>query len=147
MPKLYHVSRFSNLTTLIPKAPQNILTHYGLEDGVTKRVSFAPSIALCLRGLGLAKIITNKDLFVYSPVNVDRKYLLKPKPEQVPDVRLTNEYWYLKPVNVKLVAVIRGGKVIDPRVYFIGGPKSPLFSISNGYEYQVTKRYRNRVKK
>lgn len=147
MPRLYHVSRFPNVTTLIPKAPQNILTHYGLEDGVTKRVSFAPSIAHCLRGIGQAKTITNKDLFVYSPVNVDQKYLLKPKPDQVPDVRLTNEYWYLRPVNVKLVAVIRGGKVIDPRVYFIGGPKSPLFSISNGYEYQVTKRYRNRVKK
>lgn len=141
MPKLYHVSKVPNITVLTPKIPQNILTAHGLEDSVTHRISFAPTIAGCLRGIGHG--LKGRILYVYTPISIDKKHLIKPKPEQVPDVRLTNEYWYLKPVNVKLAYVIKGGNVIDPKVFYIGGRDSALFSISKGLEYEIKQRYRN----
>lgn len=138
--RLYHISLTPNLTTLVPKIPSHFLTKHLLEEGKTKRISFSPSIKNCLRAVGAKK---NKTYYVYSPTAIDVKYLYRPSREEVPDSRLTNEYWYLKPVNVKLVAVVKAGRIIDPKVFYIGGRNSPIFGLSHGYEYETIRRYRN----
>lgn len=49
--RLYHISRNPKLTTLVPKKPKNGWVEYGIEEGKTGRVSFAPTIMGCVRGV------------------------------------------------------------------------------------------------
>lgn len=139
--RLYHVSRIPSLTRLMPKAPSNILTHYNMEDGITKRVCFAPSIKSCMRAVG--RSFGSKELYVYVPVGINQRYLKKPTVKEVPDAGFTHEIWYLKPVNVKCVAVIVPGEHFDPWVFPIGGSDSAIFGISKGTRYETVKRFRN----
>ena len=144
MIRLFHVSKIPNLTTLIPKAPNHFLTAHLLEEGVTKRVSFAPTIEKCLRAVQSHKGDT---YYVYVPTAIDKKYLRRVSIREVPDASLTGEYWYLKPVNVRLYGVIKAGKLFDGRVIRIGGAEAkrpadrPLFAISYNREYELLKRY------
>lgn len=136
---LFHVSKYPNLKTLIPKVPVHWATRHGLEEGVTARVSFATSIDRCLRAV---QSKPNTTFYVYVPVGIDKQYLRRPSIREVPDARLTNEYWYLKPVNVRLYGVIKSGKLIDARIYKIGYPEvSTIFGLSHGREYEMLKRY------
>ena len=137
--RLYHASLVPNLTTLIPKRPVHFLTKHLLEEGKTKRISFAPSIKSCLRGVNASK---GKTYYIYEPTSISDKYLYNPTREEVPDVGLTNEYWYLRPVNVRLVAVVKAGKIINPKVFYFD-PYASVFAVSNGREYETIKRYRN----
>lgn len=137
--RLYHASLVPNLTTLIPKRPVHFMTKHLLEEGKTKRVSFAPSIKNCLRGVGAS---TGKTYFIYEPTSINAKYLYRPTRAEVPDAGLTNEYWYLRPVNVRLVAVVKAGKVMSPKVFYFD-PYANVFGVSNGYSYETIKRYRN----
>ena len=139
--RLYHVSRNPNLTTLIPMRPRHFLTVHGLENGRRKRISFGRSVKGCLRALdGGGK--PGEDLYVYSPISINPKYLYRPTRKEVPDSRITNEYWYLRPVNVKLVAVVHRGKIVNPKVFYFD-PHSSVFGLSHGYEYETKLRYRN----
>lgn len=106
--KLYHVSKDPNLTILIPRVPKNGLVEQGGEDGIHKRVCFAPSIQQSLRAMDIP--VNRKTLYVYTPVGLNNRWIYKPKASQVPDVGLTGEIWYLRPCRVKLVEVIIGGK-------------------------------------
>jgi hypothetical protein len=106
--KLYHVSPNPDLKVLVPRVPKNPATQSFQEDGVHKRVCFAPSIQQALRAL--ASPINKETLYVYSPVGLNNRWIYKPKPTQVPDVGVTGEIWYLRPCQVKLVEVIVGGK-------------------------------------
>ena len=136
MQRFYHISPYPNITTLIPKVPKHFLTEHGHEEGRTPRISLAGSIKSCLRGVGSAK---NKVYYVYTPTSINPKYLRKVTRDMVPDSRLTHEWWYLRPLNVKLVAVIKGGEVYDNKVYYVG----PLVGVSSGYKYEYLKRYKN----
>lgn len=104
--KLYHISLNPRLTTLIPKKPKNGWVEYGIEDGVTKRVSFSPTIMGCVRGVddydGKGEVY-----YVYVPTSINQKYIIHPTMRQVPDVNYTHEVWYTKPVNVKRVGAIK----------------------------------------
>jgi hypothetical protein len=118
--KLYHVSDNPNLTTMIPRIPQNRLTRLGYENGTIGRICFAPTIGDCIAAAPRGRI--GELLYVYTPVNVDQNYVYKPKPSEVPDAKYSHEVWYLKPVSVKLVCVIVVG---DPylKQQFVG-PKA-----------------------
>lgn len=134
--RLYHASLIPDLTTLIPKTPSHFLTKHLLEEGITKRVCFAPSIKSCLRAIDAKK---NKIYYIYQPNGINEKYLYKPSREEVPDVSLTHEIWYLKPVSVRLVAVVVAGEVINTKVFYMG----PVFGLSHGHSYEVKKRFKN----
>lgn len=106
--RLYHVSDNPNLKTLIPRVPRNSATIQGLEDSGIKRISFAPSIQQAITGTN--RTVSGRILYVYQPVGINEKYLYKPNANQVYDVGITSEVWYLRPVEVKLTEVIVGGK-------------------------------------
>jgi hypothetical protein len=84
---------------------------------------------------------------VYTPVAIDKKYLKRVSVYEVPDARLTGEYWYLKPVNVRLYAVIKSGKIYNTSVFRVGGIEArrpndrPLYGVSGDREYELLKRY------
>lgn len=150
MINLFHVSTVPNLTTLIPKRPRHFLTTHFLEEGKTKRVSFAPSIQKCLRAVASKPGMV---YYVYVPTAIDKKYLHRVKISEVPDAQLTGEYWYLKPVNVRLYGVVKAGKLYNTRVFNvrgIGKVKSsfkPLFALSSDREYELLERYNQNGKK
>lgn len=104
--KLYHISQNPNLTTLIPLRPRNGWTEYGIENGTIERISFAPTIMGCVRGVDN---FSGKDsvYYVYQPTSISPKYLVQPTMRQVPDVNYTKEVWYTKPVNVIRVGAIQ----------------------------------------
>lgn len=150
MIKLFHVSKTPGISTLIPKVPDHFLTRHELEEGTTARISFAPSIEKCLRAVQSRPGIT---YYVYTPTFIDKKYLRRVSVYDVPDARLTGEYWYLRPAPVRLYAVIKSGKLYGAEVFRVGGvgkmrPKDrPLFAISNNREYELLERYNKRGNK
>lgn len=103
--KLFHISPVPNITTLIPKRPKNGFIDDGFEDGKVLRISLAPTIMGCVRGVDYG--YQEKIMYVYQPTSVNPKYLIQPTPRQVPDVRWTHEVWYTKPLNVKLIGAIK----------------------------------------
>lgn len=103
--KLYHISPYPMLTVLIPKKPSNHIVELGLEDGVTKRVSLAPTIMGCVRGVSDNQI--GAVYYVYEAMGLNPKYIVYPTQRQVPDVSHTHEVWYTKPVAVRKIGAIK----------------------------------------
>lgn len=116
--QLYHLSMNPNLRVLVPKVPNNFLVRNGYEDGRRKRISFATTIAGCLRGLSMN--VTGKVFYVYSPESLDQSAIIIPDLTMVPDARTTGEVWYMKPCRVKLIGIIEAGKMVYPRKYKYG---------------------------
>lgn len=137
--KLYHISQNPKLTTLIPSRPKNSWTEYGIEDGIHKRVSFAPTIMGCVRGVddmfGKGEVY-----YVYVPTSLSPKYIVKPTMRQVPDVNHTHEIWYTKPVNVKLVGAIEIQGPTSYKEIPIMQPKGRLSMKVYNYEYKKLKK-------
>lgn len=100
----YHLSS-ENLDGLLiyPRVPDNSMVRYGHEDGVTQRVSFAPTVGQCLRGF--AKDI--KDQVFYVHVASNTPTYIKPTQKQVPDVQVTGEIWATSPVTMKCIGIIK----------------------------------------
>lgn len=89
---------------LNPRIPTNYLIKNGFEDGITKRICFAPSIDKAL--MGLSRNLKGEKLYVHIPEDIDPKYIKKPTIEQVPDSKITGEIWVLKSVNLKCIGQI-----------------------------------------
>lgn len=106
--KLYHISKNPNLSVLIPRVPNNYITRLAIENANTGRVCFAPTIKDCISAIDSSP---GELYYVYTATGVDPKYIHKPKRSEVPDVKYTNEVWYLKPVNVKRIATVVVGDV------------------------------------
>lgn len=138
---LFHVSKYPDIKTLIPKKPMHWMVRHGLEEGKTPRISFATSIDRCLRSVQSRPGTT---YYVYVPVAIDRQYLKRPSRYEVPDVRLTNEYWYLKPVNVRLYGVIKSGELIDAKVFRLDPEIATAFGLSHGRKFEYMKRFNKR---
>lgn len=104
--KLYFVSEdnFDN-KTLQPRIPSNYMTKNGYEDGKTARVCFAPSIDKCL--MALSQKCTDMELYIHIPDNISKYEVLKPNISEVPDSKITNEYWICSPVKVKCIGKIK----------------------------------------
>lgn len=133
--KLYHVSPDPNLKVLIPRVPKNGVVNWGAEDGVHKRVCFAPSIQQALRAM--ARPVNKETLYVYTPVGLNNRWIYKPTPTQVPDVGVTNEIWYLRPCQVKLVEVIVGGRRL--------GKEAVLIELNNERRKKFMELYHPRI--
>lgn len=98
---LFHLSIDKNLTCLSVRVPACCLSDR--EDTITKRVCFSDNIKGCLSALQQS----DPFFYVYTPINLDEKYLYKPNSKQVPDCERTNETWYLKDVEVEFVGIIK----------------------------------------
>lgn len=133
---LFHVSKNPNIKTLVPKVPNNWLTQNGLEEARTPRISFATSVDRCLRGVYATPKTT---YYVYVPVSIDKNYLRRPSVKDVPDRRLTNEYWYLKPVNVRLYGIVKSGKFISKDIYRVALNRLKTLKSKSPEEYEYYK--------
>jgi hypothetical protein len=56
-------------------------------------------------------------LYIYIPTSLDKKYVYKPTPSEVPDVSVTHEIWYMAPVSVKRVGVLIVGDEIKHKLF------------------------------
>lgn len=107
--KLYHISP-TNLDgkVLHPRVPVNKLTKNGIEDGLTARVCFAPTIDKCL--MALSDNLKGKEFFVHVPV--DKTEYIDTTKKDVPDAKITKEKWVTMNVELKCVGKI---KVFDAK--------------------------------
>ena len=103
--KRYYRLTFKNMDgeTVQPSVPKNYFTKNGYEDGVTKRVCFAPDIGKCLMAMSMK--LTDMEFFVMIP---DGKYeIYKPSVKEVPDSKITGEVWIKEPVKLKCIGKIK----------------------------------------
>ena len=90
---------------LKPRVPDNFFTKNGYEDKTSPRISFAPSVGKCLAGL--SQNVEGKTYYVYSPEDISKCQVYKPKTKAVPDSAITDELWVANPTKVKQVAKIQ----------------------------------------
>ena len=112
LPSLYHVSQKNiNGVILTPRVPDNEFIKWGIEDGKTKRVSFAKSIGKCLMGLG--RNLLGQEFYVFEPdtshtsEKVLLEHLVVPTKEMVPDCHITKEVWITCPIKLKYKMMIK----------------------------------------
>lgn len=113
---------FNDGKVLYPRIPKNFLVDNGYEDDKTPRICFSTSIDKALTAL--SSNLKGKELFVYKPINIDDKYIIRPTIEQVPDSGITDEVWYTKTVKVKCVKKIRVIEAGDEEYYYRYGNKT-----------------------
>lgn len=125
---LYFVTKadMKSKTTLEPRIPQNFLTDNGFEDNKIKRVCFSTSINGAVTAL--SQNLKNTDLFVYSPIGIEKRDIYTPSISQVPDRSITGEVWIRKPVQIECIGKIH---VIDakknPQRYKYGNKIAELY--------------------
>ena len=145
VPKLYHIARKSmDGKELEPRIPDNEYIKWGIEDGKTKRVSFASSVKRCLRAIAGMPVGTEMYVHTIDKDSIDdktfRNHIVYPTRQQVPDVHLTSEVWVTCKVKLKLAYKIRitkiGGKHTFTATTADGKPftKQELFVRDREYE-------------
>ncbi|MGL6132360.1 MAG: hypothetical protein ACRCZ9_12180 [Fusobacteriaceae bacterium] len=101
--KLYHVSEdLADVKRLTPRVPDNHLVENGFEDKTTPRVCFCLSIDDAL--IAMSRNLSGKTLHVYTcNVDPDTKDFIPSEKltGKVPDVLVTHEVWWLKPIDTK----------------------------------------------
>lgn len=103
---LYHVSENAHLMHMLPRIPET--AYEGFEDVVTPRVCFSTSIDGAIIAIDpLVHPKLNPFLYVYKPVDYDINLIHRPTYEEVPDVIITNEIWYLGPIDVYPIGIVR----------------------------------------
>lgn len=109
--ELFYISSISDLDRklLYPQVPINKFTKNKFEDWKTKRIVFYPTIDKAL--MGLDQNLTGMTLYVYSPIGISKESLIKPDISMTPKSFLTDEYWYLQSVELRLL----GSLVINKR--------------------------------
>lgn len=118
---LFFISdKYMDGAILNPRIPDNYFTQNGYEDITTPRVCFCSKVNNCLTALG--QNVSGKEFYVYSPSTREGLEVWQPNEHSVPDFKVTNEYWILKPVQLKLVGRIRcTGSVGDGQRFTYGG--------------------------
>lgn len=118
---LFFISdKYMDGAILNPRIPDNYFTQNGYEDITTPRVCFCSKVNNCLTALG--QNVSGKEFYVYSPSTREGLEVWQPNEHSVPDFKATNEYWVLKPVQLKLIGRIRcTGSVGDGKRFTYGG--------------------------
>ena len=118
---LFFISdKYMDGAILNPRIPDNYFTQNGYEDITTPRVCFCSKVNNCLTALG--QNVSGKKFYVYSPATREGLEVWQPNEHSVPDSKVTNEYWILKPVQLKLVGRIRcTGSIGDGKRFTYGG--------------------------
>jgi hypothetical protein len=107
--QLFHISAGKlKYDKLVPRVPKTVDSNND-ENTTIKRVCFGKSINDCISAVPYGG--ENLDLIrrvwhVYSPINIDIKYLYQPTEKDVPDIKRTNEIWYLKECDIKYLGMI-----------------------------------------
>jgi hypothetical protein len=134
--QLFHISAGKlKYDKLVPRVPKTVDSNND-ENTTIKRVCFGKSINDCISAVPYGG--ENLDLIrrvwhVYSPINIDIKYLYQPTEKDVPDIKRTNEIWYLKECDIKYLGMI-----------FVTGAKntSKVFKdAKNNVEWHKTHKY------
>lgn len=129
---LYHISEKPLGKFLRPRIPKNFMTASGYEDNTTSRVSFCPSIEKCL--MALSADIDGKEFYVYKLVKAND--LVKPSEAEVPDSKLTEEFWSLGLCEIEFECKINNVESYGSGIeYDYGDKKARLFN----YTYEVVK--------
>ena len=118
---LFFISdKYMDGAILNPRIPDNYFTQNGYEDITTPRVCFCSKVNNCLTALG--QNVSGKEFYVYSPSTREGLEVWQPNEHSVPDFKATNEYWVLKPVQLKLIGRIRcTGSVGGGKRFTYGG--------------------------
>lgn len=113
--RLYHLSTNPNLSTMIPRIPPYNRIKIGFENGTVKRVCFAPTIKNALSAVpsGSPGVLH----YIYVAVSPKASLIYKPTSEDVPEVSMTHEIWYLGPINVKKVGILVIGDKHSPEEF------------------------------
>ena len=113
--KLYHVSKENlNGKVLHPRIPENKLTKNNLEEALTPRVCFAPTIDRCL--MALSQNLENQILYVHVPV--DKTKYSDVSKHQVADAKVTKEKWVTYDVELKCIGKIKVLSAKDKKYKF-----------------------------
>lgn len=117
--RFFHLSPTLLSPVLSPRIPNNKLTQIGVEDSITPRVCFAPTVDQCLLAIHNSE---NESYYVYEPLYYSELKLITSyelrKHKSVPDVSVTQECWSTVPVKLCLVGKV---KVLNPteRVFMV----------------------------
>ena len=98
-PVFYHVSLNDDLQTLVPRIPSSSM--FG-ENISIPRVCVSPDIEKCIQAIPASRISAGTIIYVYKPKMINGTRYYKPSKREVPDRNLTDEYWILDDVVVKL---------------------------------------------
>lgn len=128
--KLYFISSLDNLNGDIigPRVPNNFLVSNKIGDYKTKRVCFYPSIDKALISLSSFQELSGKKFYIYRPRNINFDSLYKPNISEVPNCFLTDEYWYLKDVEIRYITSITV-KDKEEELSFRYGPRSTKVTV------------------
>lgn len=105
---LYYASTLLGLdkNMLEPKIPKTFMTTNKIDDWKIKRICFYPKVWQAISGMTGGKLENGLTIYIYSPLNLRNESLIKPGITQVPSSIVTDEYWYLAPIRLKLVGTI-----------------------------------------
>lgn len=122
---LYYISLYPGLEKEIisPAVPNNFLTREKFQDNKTKRIRLYNTIEDALGGLFLGQKLENSELYVYSPMNINKESLIEPNDIlTAPYYNCINELWYLKTCRLKPLGKI---KVLDLKEtkHYLYGPR------------------------
>jgi len=145
--KLYHLSPVEDneLTTMIPRVPDNNMTRSGSEDNITKRISFAPSIGKCLAAIAKENL-KGKVFRVYALDYMPKGFY--PSTKQVEDAEITKEYWVTEPISENKLIYLGKIKVLQakPRNLDFEDVINRYPEITNEGAIHLNKIYKNKEK-
>lgn len=125
--ELFYISTSSELDreVISPKVPINFFTKNKISDWKVKRVCFYPSIDQALSSM-YPQDLTGMELYVYSPLGIRNESLIKPGITEVPEAWITDEYWYLVPIELRLKGIIKVNGKKGTGMDFRYGPRQTL---------------------
>lgn len=120
---LYYISSLPDLDrkTIRPQVPVSMMTRNKFEDWKTKRICLYPGVDKALTGMN--QNLTGMTLYVYSPQGISMESLIKPSITEVPTAWITDEYWYLSSVQLRLVGSVTVKERIEPGLSYRYGPR------------------------
>lgn len=120
---LYYISTSPDLDkkVIYPKIPNTLMVNNKIKDWKTKRICLYPSIDKALTSLD--QNLSNMILYIYSPIDVRKESLYKPNIVEVPEKSITEEYWYLAPIQLKLLGKIEVKDKILPSMKYRYGKR------------------------
>lgn len=139
--KLYHISFRNDLPKKwIPRNVEGAIGPTGLHpEPDTPRICLSPSVKECFWAIypNVSRFFEEENypymiFHIYSPENIDKKYLVNSETltnkRWVWDAYMTNEHWYLKPINMKRVGSVKifntnKSKMISGRPFNDGNQK------------------------
>lgn len=133
---LFHISPIKLTdTVLVPRIPSSIDTSHN-ENSDRKRICFGRSINGCLSAVSYGgNTLENmtRVWYVYSPTDIDTRFLYQPSLKEVPDVDVTREIWYTKKCHLKYKGMIFVTEALKLKKEFRDD--------SNNIWYETHKRY------